>query len=145
MTEQPKISDEAVEAARKAFSRDYWLDRASDPLVAALDAAYPLLRQQWEAERAEELRARGDDFGEWVAKEFEDPLVRDAYRGAVERRLSAVIAEAIAREIEARVHVWPGMSQQAEAGNEHLRQAARIARGMGARAGRPNGTEASDA
>lgn len=59
-------------------------------------------------------------------------------------RLSAVVAEAIAREIEGRIRVWPGMSQQAEARNEHLRQAARIAREAGERAGKPNGSGDSD-
>lgn len=58
MSEQPKISDEAVEACCQAYY-DWWNLPAVGPnravvrrrIQTALAAAYPLLRQQWEAER----------------------------------------------------------------------------------------------
>jgi hypothetical protein len=138
VSEQQKISDEAVEGLAYRLSDAFFASPARDEAHherrwrellredereryrelarAHLAAAYPLLRQQWEAESQEQ-----------------------------NGRISAIVAESIAREIEGRIRVWPGMSQQAEAGNEHLRQAARIAREVGAKAGRPNGTEAPDA
>lgn len=51
-------------------------------------------------------------------------------RAAVSRALQ-IQREEIATAIESRIRTWEGISDQAQAGNENLRQAARIARQHG--------------
>jgi hypothetical protein len=55
----------------------------------------------------------------------------DADQARTMASVRATVAEEIAAAIDGRIKTWEGMGEQAEAGNEHLRQAARIAREHG--------------
>jgi hypothetical protein len=77
-----------------------------------------------------------DDIMQAAARAYEFassddlPASQHGLRAAVSRALK-MQREEIAQAIEGRIHTWSGMSDQAKAGNEHLRQAARIAREHG--------------
>jgi hypothetical protein len=114
VSEQPKISDEAVELAAKLLyerhhkyfgtfnewtmrhwdagpqhvNRQPWLDDAS----ALLAAAYPLLRQQWEADFLERMKAHGGD--QWLeGYEAGCSMSHSLGCDAVEAQRDALVAE----------------------------------------------------
>lgn len=60
----------------------------------------------------------------------DDAISQRGLRAAVSRALD-IQREEIAVAIEARIRTWPGAGDHVETGNEHLRQAARIAREYG--------------
>jgi len=157
-SEPPKISEEAIRAAGEAIEdkailrlgRDLGTIHRDEIVHAGLVAAYPLLRQQWEAEFLERMKAAHSGDQWWEGYEAGCSMSHSLGCDAVEAqrdalveqngRLSMVVAEGIARAIEAVCHC-AGDPDPSLLENCEYRRAAAIARERGARLAGPNGSE----